>query len=1049
MNNKRRRRKTVLDLNTADGSNSDATSNKAKYQKTNGLFGNSLTHLLEQYNSDSDDDTSRIDKAGCLDEKVNDFFKEIQCIGSENEESHDKNNSRATKHDPTQSSLSQDIAPSSLWQECFDESTGYPYYWHTETNQVTWEIPTELNLARNNDRDTGIKSSNKDPPRSILPSRNPCQYSDDKLMSTIPEGMIPKNIVARNRFKQVGNDNYSITDKRKIVLDKRKKSETKEDDSDDGRIEMITSFGSDNTDSDHSDDEVASPSIQKNIPSKINYNYELNNSPANGNNCNNNDDENNNDDDNVDDNNDNGIDEIADNSNSNNKIQTKNNVDHENELAFSLVPGYADESDNEENLGTKKKIAEPLFPITAFENNQINERNFKIDSNIEESGSLETFHDSADPLSADDTKNTNKIDEAPKTNKFLENLGTSTKAFQRKKRIAFDVIMQNSNKKSGMDNSTRSQSETTKESTMALQITRGNDSRHGLGFSKVVYPDENERVSNSPEDTTSLHISTPTEGKKDGLQGKSIGFVKGETLVLTKNIEESNKCAMTEDTQTIVEKLKFLSEGSQAATAVQIMNIQIQTLLSAWESGDLKDRYFSNWLSGTNRELCRLEKAAAPPGWDCQWDRSHKRYYYRNEISGETRWSYPDIIGGAEEMELCTTPPPPDLEEKNIDGDLDEMLDKNLERNQQLNIPDEQYRPKPQQNPNTNGNHEKDDLQYIQERENSSNEKCQRDEIQVDKVVETRVSSPSPPPPPRISGDDLTRDRKKRRDIEYTHNSVKIGKNEEVKIDKVKEIKQTDDEEIKIVATTEVVPTNCEPIMVSSHHSHLLASNPTHAEPLPPGVDQPEMPYAIAAASIEPSVIFSTAAPQTNASIYAATMQDPTSISIIGHHHPALVQNQLVHYPAYHPHLQNQAIIAAANRLAGPDTVQFMLDYSRIYANTQVIAKPPVKTNKEPLGTALDSFYNDIASLESHPVIDESQHIKHGEAATSLPLKSQETPVPVILPPDPPQISNTMADSTLKDKKKKKVKIVASKKQKQVSSMVAKWKKAQNYEGIN
>lgn len=28
MNNKRRRRKTVLDLNTADGSNSDATSNK-------------------------------------------------------------------------------------------------------------------------------------------------------------------------------------------------------------------------------------------------------------------------------------------------------------------------------------------------------------------------------------------------------------------------------------------------------------------------------------------------------------------------------------------------------------------------------------------------------------------------------------------------------------------------------------------------------------------------------------------------------------------------------------------------------------------------------------------------------------------------------------------------------------------------------------------------------------------------------------------------------------------------------------------------------------
>lgn len=32
------------------------------------------------------------------------------------------------------------------WQECFDEQTGFPYYWHTETNQVTWEIPPELKL---------------------------------------------------------------------------------------------------------------------------------------------------------------------------------------------------------------------------------------------------------------------------------------------------------------------------------------------------------------------------------------------------------------------------------------------------------------------------------------------------------------------------------------------------------------------------------------------------------------------------------------------------------------------------------------------------------------------------------------------------------------------------------------------------------------------------------------------------------------------------------------------------------------------------------------
>lgn len=47
--------------------------------------------------------------------------------------------------------------------------------------------------------------------------------------------------------------------------------------------------------------------------------------------------------------------------------------------------------------------------------------------------------------------------------------------------------------------------------------------------------------------------------------------------------------------------------------------------------------------------------------------RSNKRYFYRNEVSGETQWNYPeqDIIGGQEAMDICTTPPPdnpPELE---------------------------------------------------------------------------------------------------------------------------------------------------------------------------------------------------------------------------------------------------------------------------------------------------------------------------------------------------------------------------------------------------
>lgn len=93
-----------------------------------------------------------------------------------------------------------------------------------------------------------------------------------------------------------------------------------------------------------------------------------------------------------------------------------------------------------------------------------------------------------------------------------------------------------------------------------------------------------------------------------------------------------------------------------------------------------------------------------------------------------------------------------------------------------------------------------------------------------------------------------------------------------------------------------------------------------------------------------------------------------------------------------------------------------MLDYTRLYANTQVIAKPPVKMHNESLGTAIDSFYNDIASMESQLVIEDQHQANH----------SQATVLPVVQPhqssasaqPEPQQLNN---DSTSKDKKKKKV----------------------------
>lgn len=46
-----------------------------------------------------------------------------------------------------------------MWRECLDESSGYPYYWHIETNEVTWEMPDELRYLKNNVKTSSVIKS--------------------------------------------------------------------------------------------------------------------------------------------------------------------------------------------------------------------------------------------------------------------------------------------------------------------------------------------------------------------------------------------------------------------------------------------------------------------------------------------------------------------------------------------------------------------------------------------------------------------------------------------------------------------------------------------------------------------------------------------------------------------------------------------------------------------------------------------------------------------------------------------------------------------------
>nr|XP_018897949.1 PREDICTED: formin-binding protein 4-like [Bemisia tabaci] len=190
------------------------------------------------------------------------------------------------------------------------------------------------------------------------------------------------------------------------------------------------------------------------------------------------------------------------------------------------------------------------------------------------------------------------------------------------------------------------------------------DEKRGFGFSDDLKP--------APPTSSSFYRS------KSEKKTANIQFIKAETInvnppapvpVVIPEIVKADDASKTEIeslSEVIIEKVRFLSEGKEPVSPVQIMAIQVETLMNAWQASCLSGKYLLNWLNETSKQLSSLEKEAAPGGWKCEWDRSFNRYYYRNLETGRIQWEYPLPLANENEetieeveMELCETPPPP------------------------------------------------------------------------------------------------------------------------------------------------------------------------------------------------------------------------------------------------------------------------------------------------------------------------------------------------------------------------------------------------------
>ncbi|XP_072393547.1 uncharacterized protein [Diabrotica undecimpunctata] len=562
--------------------------------------------------------------------KVNDFFNEINEIAPP----------------PLKEVQDED------WKQCFDKLTGYPYYWNKKTDEVTWTVPAGFKQEK-----TPSKPQKKPPPKLPPKTSQPKSLYVPKSSSLFPAAA--SNLVPKESVKVYSVAEATSAKKRPVATKKesQKRRYPKDDQSDDEKIVLISSYGS------GSDSEEEPPVAKKNKP-EIPPSKQRESS--------------------VSDDDDDDLDILA-------KIQkraqelrelggdipaeVKSVVENtKSEVSSPLVQGVPigpslPEYSKKDNKGVpigpslpeyskkgnkgvpiapslpeyskkdtptsnKKVTTGPSLVASYYSDSDSDEDNEEIKNIPQVKQELPVAHSTLFPVTKPVSINdfiTPKPDvaviESPKT---AVTQPFDSKLFMRKKKLSVPVV------------------------TVAKKIGDDEERRTGFGFE--------ENVATSEKGNENLY---------PGFKKGGVAFVKSDVLLPSFTRNEGSNSKEEDDLidkegiditySNLKDKLTFLNEGRPPISSVQVMLVQAETLVVAMNDGALKRSYLKKWLDDTCSELKKLEKEAAPTGWMLQWDRTHRRYFYQNKISGTSQWEYPqpDMNTNDVAMDISTTPPPP------------------------------------------------------------------------------------------------------------------------------------------------------------------------------------------------------------------------------------------------------------------------------------------------------------------------------------------------------------------------------------------------------
>ncbi|XP_066150677.1 formin-binding protein 4-like [Euwallacea fornicatus] len=547
-----------------------------------------------------------------MDASVSDFLNEINELSSNT-----KNNSFKAQEE--------------VWQECYDELTGYSYFWNTETDEVTWVPPKSYKPADPSNKKAGA-------------GKHGAEKAKRKIELFVPPASQPISPVTSQVDADVKQKVYSIQEsiKKPEILKENKPKPVKKpppfqksSDSEDEKIELITEYGGESD----SEDEVlqAEPvallskhsgsQIEKKSPVRIIENLSQKEVKPVGKSLKQGDIHSDAEEDEEE------IDLLQQIQQRAKELKnlggevpsTVEQIIKKTDTlkpvsTFSLVAGY-----NSESSGGESDEEKPIFPAPPPLPETAHSTLFPITKPI----------DVKDFISPDSEANDNA--NLPEGN--AQSTEFDSKAFQRKRRIGISLVNTLKRPKWEETESTSLSFKTDNTNNQEIMMQELSTAKAYPGFQKggVMFV------------KADVLVPAPVEGERKIVQSDEEGQV--------------DKRETEGDYTVLKEKLLFLGEGREPVLPVQAMLIQAETLFLAMKEGGLKLSYLYKWLKEMCSELVKLEKEAAPEGWLLQWDRSHKRYFYQNQATGVSQWRYPepDVTRCDDAMDISTTPPPQDL----------------------------------------------------------------------------------------------------------------------------------------------------------------------------------------------------------------------------------------------------------------------------------------------------------------------------------------------------------------------------------------------------